>query len=114
MTTSAPSDLAAALRSFPRRLQEAMAPVAGDEEYAASIHVTEVHDEIDRTIREIAAELGMRSSGPLEDVIAATAREIEERPTRNWGTETLDDLQARATHIGGLIREIAKHVDEGR
>jgi hypothetical protein len=115
MTTSTPSDLAAALRSFPRRLREAMAPVAADPEYAGTIHVTELHDEAERIIAEVAARFGVPTEGrSLDDVVADAAREIEGRPTKDWATETLEGLQEQANHVGALIREISHHIDQGR
>jgi hypothetical protein len=115
MTTSTPFDLAAAFRSFPRRLREAMAPVAGDDEYAASIGVTALHDDVVKTINEVADIFGVKTSGrSLEDVVAETAKEIEGKPSKDWGKETLEQLQDKANHIGTALRQITKHIDEGQ
>ena len=71
MTTSTPFDLAAAFRSFPRRIREAMAPVAGDAEYAESIHVSALYDDAVKTINEVADIFGVRTAGrSVEDVVS--------------------------------------------
>ena len=115
MTTSTPFDLGAAFRSFPRRLREAMAPVAGDAEYAASIQVGALYDDAVKTINEVAEMFGVRTAGrSIEDVVTETAREIEGKPSKDWGNETLEDLQNKANHVGQLIRDITKHIDEGQ
>lgn len=92
-----------------------MAPVAADPEYAGTIHVTALHDEAEQTIAEVAARFHVQADGrPLEDVVADTAAEIESLPSKDWDSESLEDLQAKANHVGSLIREISRHIDQGQ
>jgi hypothetical protein len=111
--TVLPIDLATAFHSFPRRLEEALAPVADDPEYAASVQVTDLTGRIDGLVAEAAAVMGVAPAGSLAETSQAVARAIEARPNKAWDKATIDRLKASADGIGATLREITRHLDEG-
>jgi hypothetical protein len=98
MASSAPSDLAVAFRSIPRRLREAR----GD----ASTDVTEgISHELDEQLAT-AASLLHTSANP-----EAIADAIESVPADAWELDTLNSLRAAALDIGRLLRAMAAVTD---
>jgi hypothetical protein len=114
MIASTPTDLAAAFRSFPRRLRDAVAPVAADPGHPEASQVRALEDQLARSVRETAAVLGLSTQGDLDEVAAAVAQELEQRPVRNWSDADLNRVRELATSIGGNIRHISMRVDESR
>ena len=98
MASSAPSDLAVAFRSIPRRLREAR----GD----ASSDVTDgISHELDEQIAA-AASLLHAPANP-----EAIADAIESVPADAWELDTLNSLRSAALDIGRLLRAMAAVAD---
>jgi hypothetical protein len=94
MASSAPSDLAVAFRSIPRRLREARGDATSD--------VTDgISHELDEQIAA-AARLLHTAADP-----EAIANAIESVPADAWELDTLNALRASALDIGRLLRAMA-------
>ena len=92
MSASAPSDLAVAFRSLPRRLKEA----ASDDVSAAAIAAAEAG--VNAALAAAAATLGCGASA--ESVAAA----IQARKAREWSNTDLAAVQRSANEAAAVIR----------
>ncbi len=95
MSTAAPSDLAVAFRSLPRRLREARRDLPDG-------IVAPFAAEIDRHLREAAELMGT----PVEAELVAAA--IERVPAHHWQTGHLERLRAIALELGAQLRALAE------
>jgi hypothetical protein len=111
--TTLPIDLSTAFHSFPRRLDEALAPVEDDPEYAAEVHVPELTGRMDELVRQAAALMGVPAGATFGETSQAVARAIEARPNKQWDAADIEGLKASADGIGAALREITRHLDQG-
>jgi hypothetical protein len=99
VTGSSPADLAIAFRSFPRRLDEALARAAGDPQRAAAANAAV--PAVARAIGDAAAALGRSGlDGP------AIATHIESMPAGSWDEVVLERVQSAALAAGRAIRAV--------
>lgn len=101
MSGSSPADLAVAFRSVPRRIRQALEPVAGDTSVAS-----EELAALDVVLQRAAGVLGT----PPEP--AAMAEELEDRPADAWTGDQLRQLQELALRIGPLLRTVQDRAEQ--
>jgi hypothetical protein len=104
MSGSAPSDVAVAFRSFPRRLA---AELAGAEDDAHRTSAGPFVRQLEALVRSTADRLGVPSGGSAADVAAAVADAIDGRPADRWTADDLDAIRAASLEGGRLLRQIA-------
>lgn len=99
MTTSSPSDLAVAFRSFPRRLEQAV----GDDTPPSAVQTA--NDSVHAAVVDAATRLG--SAATPEGVAAA----IDHRHLPDWTDDDLAGLQANADAAAKAIRTLEQQRD---
>jgi hypothetical protein len=97
---SSPEDLAVAFRSFPRRLEQALAQAGGDASRSAKAH--QLVPAVTKAFEDAAAALGL----PTNDA-AAIATRIESTPANQWNDDALERVRAAALAAGRAIRAVA-------
>jgi hypothetical protein len=97
---ASPEDLAVAFRSFPRRLQEALA--AGEDDSDRAARARALVPTVTQAIDDAAGALGVPSGDA-----ASVAQRIAAIPADKWDPGVLDRVRQAALDAGQAIRTIA-------
>lgn len=105
MSETAPSDLAVAFRSFPRRLREALDATRDDPDAHATAqrHAATV----EQHVADAAGALGVAVGADAAATAAALADRIASIHADRWDDAPLDALRRHALVIGGELRAMA-------
>ena len=100
MSGSSPEDLAVAFRSFPRRLEQALAAAGGDPARAGAANA------LAPAVTSAFADAASALRVPGNDA-AAIAHRIESTPADQWDEAVLERVRAAALAAGRAIRAVA-------